>query len=272
MDWRQRTHRLWQILNCPPINHIYRENNTRAHGFSKKVSVQISGICIFSSTRMGCRSGTRLFQFLDWYTATGTAAIFLSHNYIFCILITYLSSFRPYLFDIVVFFQLFRCFWRLFISPQDMISLGFHTDPSLPYMQTCSPSYVLQASLIINTTSDQLRVDIFIMRAGLILKLIQCTRPSSHQASLIHTFSVHISVCFCTQASLSSCLHKRASLIHTFSVHIAVCFYTQASLSTCLHKRACYMRIIAVPCDRDHFLSASSLTSSVLIPVCHVFM
>lgn len=36
MGWRQRTHRLWKILNYPPINHIYRENNTRADGLSKK--------------------------------------------------------------------------------------------------------------------------------------------------------------------------------------------------------------------------------------------
>ena len=36
MGWRQRAHRLWKILDCPPIKHIYRENNTRADGLSKK--------------------------------------------------------------------------------------------------------------------------------------------------------------------------------------------------------------------------------------------
>lgn len=34
--WRRRAHRLWQILNFPPINHIYREVNTRADALSKK--------------------------------------------------------------------------------------------------------------------------------------------------------------------------------------------------------------------------------------------
>lgn len=36
LGWRQRTHHLWQMLNCPCINHIYKENNTRADGLSKK--------------------------------------------------------------------------------------------------------------------------------------------------------------------------------------------------------------------------------------------
>ena len=36
LGWRQRTHRLWQNLNYPPITHIYRENNMRADGLSKK--------------------------------------------------------------------------------------------------------------------------------------------------------------------------------------------------------------------------------------------
>lgn len=34
--WVERTQGLWQRLGCPPINHIYRENNSRADKLSKR--------------------------------------------------------------------------------------------------------------------------------------------------------------------------------------------------------------------------------------------
>ena len=34
--WLERTQSLWQRLGCPPINHIYRESNTRADKLSKR--------------------------------------------------------------------------------------------------------------------------------------------------------------------------------------------------------------------------------------------
>ena len=34
--WFDRTRVLWDRLNCPPIFHIYRENNTRVDRLSKR--------------------------------------------------------------------------------------------------------------------------------------------------------------------------------------------------------------------------------------------
>lgn len=53
VGWRQRTLRLWQMLDCPPITHIYRENNTRAEGLSKRGLCADFGIMYFSRFRNG---------------------------------------------------------------------------------------------------------------------------------------------------------------------------------------------------------------------------
>lgn len=42
--WIERTQRLWRRLNCLPINHIFRKNNTRADRLSKKGLVADYGL------------------------------------------------------------------------------------------------------------------------------------------------------------------------------------------------------------------------------------
>lgn len=42
--WIDRTRELWKRMDCPPIHHIYRENNTRADRLSKKGLLEEFGI------------------------------------------------------------------------------------------------------------------------------------------------------------------------------------------------------------------------------------
>ena len=42
--WMDRTRTLWNRMDCPPLLHIYRENNTRADRLSKRGLLEDFGI------------------------------------------------------------------------------------------------------------------------------------------------------------------------------------------------------------------------------------
>lgn len=54
--WVERTRQLWNLLNCPPIFHIFRENNTRADRLSKRGLLEDFELLIVSHFQNGIQT------------------------------------------------------------------------------------------------------------------------------------------------------------------------------------------------------------------------
>lgn len=57
--WFDRSKVLWDRLNCPPIHHIFRENNTRADRLSKRGLLEAFGTLKVAHIRNGQQMGFR---------------------------------------------------------------------------------------------------------------------------------------------------------------------------------------------------------------------